>query len=270
MSVHGTSDWQELAPRQSGWRMGTGDFTTRTWQGPTASVASFLRTLSPTGLMGYRKDESGDLTTVVAEYGAASPQTGSPEEGLLERYWELDGNDIELELWRHPEIVAALRNQSVTQIAKLRALIDKVVSGEIEENAPTAAELLKTKGNNPFDKLVRRLSSGVEAMEFSQYVLRKTEVVLRNTSLRANHANKGKQFRYQDLIRAEPTLLQENWVAAADLKNLMWVKKTPKGGPSSRGQWEIRTEYWGAEAFDDWLHPFAVSSAALPKAYIDL
>jgi hypothetical protein len=266
MSLHGSSEWHEQPGTESGWRTGTGSFTTRTFQGPTSTLNAFLRSLSQVGLNGYRKQSEGETTTVVAEYVAASPDSGITEEGLVENYWELDGNDGEKELWQHPDVVALLSKSTAVQVQRLRSVVDNIVSGKIGEDAADEARVAaETFGSyaiyEPLAQMIRRFMSGLEAMEYSQYVLRKTQVVLRNSSLKASHGNVGKQFRYQDLVQAEPTLLKENWVAAADLKHLNWVKKTPKGRPSTRGQWELTVEYWGAEVIDDWLHPYAVRSA---------
>lgn len=262
-TLHGSTEWLEQPGGRQGWRQATGDFTTRVWEGPHSSVASFLiNQLPKTGLISYEKELTGITTKVTAEYQTAQPGSGAQvEPGLIERYWELDGNDLELSLWRKPDVVAELDGLDVTAVAYIRSQVEKVVSGA----APDTGAPNKTR-----EYLIRAFASGIESWEASQFVLRKTETVYRNTTISPNYKKTNYQFSYAALIAAEPSLASDNLIKAAELEKVMWVKRTPKVRRSAKNIWEVTLEYWGADAWNEWLHPYAVKPPNRPKAFIQL
>lgn len=266
-TLHGSSEWLEQPGSREGWRQSTGNFTTRTWEGPTSTLASFLLNQLPKGsLISYEKEFNGITAKVVAEYQAPQPGNGlgqTTEPGLIERYWELDGNDLELSLWRKPDVVAQLDGLSQSEIALVRGRIEGLVAG-------TATESVPYSGNEPLYLLEKALSRGIESFEVSQYVLRRTETVYRNTNLYPNYEKIGYQFTYPAIIAAEPSLVTDNLIKAAKLEKVIWVKRTPKVRRSAKNIWEITLEYWGADQWNEWLHPYAVKPANRPKAFIQL
>lgn len=248
MSVHGTSVFLEQ-PTRYGWRQNGGAFQERSWEGPKSGLVSFLGSSLPQGYSEYVVDEDGDLVTVRAIYTADIPERiGNPsDDGLIERNWELDGDDLETTLWAHPKMVAATAGDTVTESIQLRVLVDKILSGEVAE----------IPGTTDIDEMVKRLAAGTESYLESKYVLRKVETVRKNSSIRPSFANVNRVFNYATLISAEPSLSYQNLIQASGLTNLNWLKGTPRVRPTQDGLWQIEQEFKGAEKWDTWIYPAA-------------
>lgn len=247
MSLKGTSNFEELAGSKRGFRNGR-PFRERRWEGPATDVNTFVGTSMPGGWTEWDSEENGDLAIVSAIY--QTPDSApSGDEGLVLRTWELDGNDLEQSLWVHPEITSWMSGQSLTDILNNRRIIERVVNGDQPLELPAPGE------EEPFDRLIDRLIRGTESLTVAQYVLRKIELVVIGSSIVASHTNVNKQFTYAQLATAEPSLADQNLVAASGLTALKWLKRTPTVKRSNANLWEISLEYWGADVWDSWLYP---------------
>jgi hypothetical protein len=256
MSVHGTSGFIEQAQRR-GWRQSSGAFTMRTWEGPTSALDTFISTSLPAGFSDLEIDDDTEMAKLSATYQANTTDGisgGEPDAtGLVSDDWELDGNDLEKSLWTVPEFADALPTDS--GLAALRKEILDFVDG--------TTSILPTDPDPVLEEIYQRytlkMATGQEAYFYSQYVLRHTLTVRRNTTLAPVHSNRLKQFTYAQLLAApeSASLDGDNLVAASGLTGLVWLKKTPIVRPTSRNLWEIVQEYWGAESWDSDLYPAA-------------
>lgn len=248
MAVHGTAGVIELKGR-SGWRQTGGAFQERVWEVPTGRLAFFQSQTLPTGYTDISYEQDEDLTIVRAVFSAATAdQIGNPaDDGLIERHWELDGDDLETSLWAHPKIVAATAGDTTLESAQLRSLIEKILSGEVTE----------IPGTTDIDELVKRLAKGIEVFQESKFVLRKVETVRKGTSIRPSFANLNRSFGYTALLAAEPSLASENIIQASGLTALKWLKGAPQVAPTQDGLWQINQEYKGADQWDTWIYPAA-------------
>ena len=250
MAVHGTAGVLELKGR-SGWRQSGGAFQERVWEVPTGRLAFFQTQQLPTGYTDISYEQDEDLTIVRAVYSAATAeQIGNPaDDGLVDRRWELDGEDLEKSVWQQPGVMTATAGQTIQQAITLRNDVEKVLAGE---------QSWTNTGFTDVDSMVVRLARGIEGFLTSSFVLRKIEVVRRNASIRPAFTNLNRVFTYTGLLAAEPTLGSENLLQSSGLTTLKWLKRAPRVNPTQSGLWEITQEYQGAEAFDSWLYPVVV------------
>ena len=248
MSVHGTSSFLEQ-PSREGWRQVGGAFRERSWEGPASRKAQFLASELPQGYSEYSVEGSGDLIVIRAVYTADTPERiGNPtSDGLVKRYWELDGDDLETSLWALPSVVAEISTQTVQQAALFRAAVESALSGE-SEWVPLATNV---------DNLVKRLAQGTDSFLESKFVLRKVETVQRNASIRPSFTNLNRWFSYAALLSSEPSLSYENLIQASGLTDLVWLKATPTVKPTQNGLWQITQEFKGAKAWDTWIYAAA-------------
>lgn len=246
MSLHGAAGFLEQPGGRAGWRDGLGGWVERIWEGPSALLGAFLTSTLPPGYSDYARDLDGEIVTVRAIYpvGAADGVGDAETDGTVSDDWELDGNDLEKSLWQKPSVVAAFDSLTSEEAAIARRVIEDLLSGE-GTAYPANVEL---------GLLATRLVAGVEAWPVSQYVLRRTVTVRRNTSLSAIHTNVNRVFDYTGITAAEPSLAADGVIAASDLTHLHWLKRTPRVGNASKGLRLIVYEYWGAEEWDDWIH----------------
>lgn len=249
MSVHGVSQFLEQ-PGRSGWRQNSGAFQERVWEGPLILLPAFLSSELPPGYTDYIREDNGELVTIRATYQEASVDgVGNPatDGGLLERTWELDGNDLEKSLWEHPKVKAVTNTMSASEIAEIRKIVEAAVAGEITEQEDTGVD-------NPLVDLIRAFAKGVEAFSISQYVLRKRETILPTSVLRPSYANTNRIFTYNQLTASEPSLLTVNILGAAGLTDVIWHKRTPRLTPTTGGLWMIEQEYWGVQDYEPWIY----------------
>lgn len=248
MSVHGSSAFLEQAPRW-GWRQNGGAFKERAWEGPASGLTSFLSASLPQGYSEYSVEDEGDLVIVRAVYTADIPERiGNPsDDGLLDRSWELEGDDLEMSLWGHPKIIAATAGDTTSEAVALRVLVDKLLTGEVTE----------IPGTTDLDELVKRLANGTESYLESRFVLRKVETVRKNSSIRPSFTNVNRVFTYAALLSSEPSLSYENLIQASGLTSLSWLKGTPRVRPTQDGLWQVEQEYKGAQQWDSWIYPAA-------------
>ena len=248
MSVHGASGFLEQS-QQRRWDVANGAVIDRTWEGPTSGLATFISGTLPAGYNSINIEDDTEMCTVVAQYKDSSTDGigEASADGLVQRWWELDGNDLEKSIWEHPTVTAVTSSYDTTQLAAMRAHLETILDGTATSSWADA----------DVSAAMDRIARGVEAFSVSQYVLRKTEVVRAGTSLSASHSNTNKIFSYSALSSAEPSLAGYDLVAAAGLSALVWLKRTPDVRPTSNGLYEITTEYWGADSWDTWLYETA-------------
>lgn len=254
MSVHGTAGFIEQAQRR-GWRQSSGAFIVRTWEGPTSALDTFISTSLPSGFSDLEIDDDTEMAKLTATYQANTTDGISGGEadatGLVSDDWELDGNDLEKSLWTAPEFFDALPTDA--GLATLRQNILDFVDG--------TSAILPSDPDPVLEEIYQRyaikMATGQEAYFYSQYVLRHTLTVRKNTTLTPVHANRLRQFTYAQLLAApeSESLADQDILAASDLTALVWLKKTPIVRPSSQNLWEIVQEYWGAESWDIDLYP---------------
>ena len=251
MSIHGDSGFLEQ-PEQRQWDAASGALRIRRWEGPTSGLQDFILYTLPGAWHRFEIDDDGELATIVAYYAVAGTDgVGSvSEDGLVTRWWELDGNDLEKSLWAHPKMRARTKLYSVAQMGALRQHLEDILDGTA--TGPFVDPI--DSGNTDAEELVFLMSTGVEAFTVSQFVLRKTEVVRSGTTLRPVHANANKIFSYAALIDAEPSLADYDLVKASDLTDLFWLKRTADVRPTQNGMYEIIIEYWAAEEWSDKLY----------------
>lgn len=252
--MHGDSGFLEQ-PEQRQWDYSSGAMKVRRWEGPTSALATFIAGSLPGGWHRFEIDDDSELATITVYYAVAGTDGVGEEsgDGLVGRWWELDGNDLEKSLWSHPKMLARTRLYSVAQMAALRLHLEEILDGTA--TGPFVDPI--DAANTDAEELVYLMSTGVEAFTVSQYVLRKTEIVREGTSLSASHSNVNKVFDYTALTTAEPSLADYDLVASADLTALVWLKRTPDVRPTQNSLYEIITEYWGAEEWDTLIYETA-------------
>jgi hypothetical protein len=243
--LKGTSDWLEQPGTTRGWKASIGAFEQSSWEGPTSSLSTFIASLAG-GFSEIDMVTDGELTEVTVRWARESVEGigNVNEDGLIEDSWGLDGNDLEKTLWEHPKVQSILLEMSYEEIFNLRQFVDEMLTNGVFASHPEA----------DINELIQRLVTGVDAFPVSQYVLRHTRVVTRQSVLAPNYANVLQIHSYSQLIAAEPTLASANLVDAAELETgWSWLKKTPTVRPVSRGLWELEQEYWGANYWDEWI-----------------
>lgn len=248
MPIYGDSGFLEQ-PEQRQWDYSSGAMIVRRWEGPTSALATFISGSLPGGWHRFEIDDDSELATITVYYAVSGTDgVGSDSgDGLVGRWWELDGNDLEKSLWEHPKVRAVTDGYTPTEISEVRAHYQTMLDG----TATTSW------ANADVQAAMERMARGIEAFTVSQYVLRKTEVVREGTSLAASHDNVNKIFDYTALTTAETSLAGYDLVASADLTALSWLKRTPDVRPTQNGLYEIVTEYWGAESWDSWIYETA-------------
>lgn len=249
MAIYGVTSYLEQ-PQRRRWDISAGAVVDRTWEGPKVGLATFIASTLPAGYSRIEIEDDDDLVVLVATYPSSTTDGiggTEPEDGLVQRWWELDGNDLEKSLWDHPKVRAYTDDYDVAEIAAMRAKYEEIMAGTATSSWTDADVAIA----------MEKIAKGIEAYTVSQYVLRKTEIVRTGASLAASHANVNKIFGYSALTAAEPSLAGYDLVAAASLTGLFWLKRTPDVRPTQNGLYEIVTEYWGAEEWDSWIYETA-------------
>ena len=199
----------------------------------------------------------------------------SPESTIT---WMLDGNDVELPIWRLPKVRAMFELMpDLKDRAKARHEIEALVRGEYTTDTRKTVSSIKDfiisatgandqgPGINPplpnirgkigdiVDGLIRTLVSGVEAFPESAYVLRKTMVLNPATNVSPGFQDANKVFTFNALIATEPGIPLNIGGILTELKGY-WQKKTPQASQAADGTWTYTVEYVWAPEVDEFIY----------------
>lgn len=236
------------------WDWTSGALHVRKWEGPSSGLQDFILYELPGGWHRFEIEDDTEFAEIVVSYASSGTDGVGSEasDGLVQLWWELDGNDIEKSIWEHPKVVARTKEYSVSQMASLREYFETVMDGTATSS--WADPLGGSPENTDVNSAMLLLARGVESFTVSQYVLRKSQVVRQGTSLKASHSNINKIFSYAALTAAEPTLASYHLVDAPGVNTLKWLKRTPDVRPAQNGMFEITIEYWGADSWEPLLY----------------
>jgi hypothetical protein len=278
MSFTGTGSVVEL-PRLPGWDPRTGSSYQRRWQGTPTAVAAQASALQAAGIR-YQIEEphgEGSYQIVTGYYNA--PEDQAPGEALSDN-WDLDGEDLEKNLWEHPKAVAifdAIKafNVSTPELTSrdcgyLRSWCEAAARNDPDPpngfggTAPATEDLIITKAGAMgvtgttnvanLRALIRELAAGTDAWPISRYVLRHTLTVAWGSSIRPAYTNVGRMISTQSLIATE----RPSFFLLDDLPAGYWLKRTPKVTQSGPGRWSVIQEWWHADAFSEFIYGTAV------------
>jgi hypothetical protein len=206
----------------------------------------------------YEDEQSdGGYETVWAVFGAEATQ---PEQQELVNAWDLDGNDVEKDIWYHPKVVGlffgglALNDPPLLDqdgcptdvyVQHKRDLDDLIAGTKVPSDlAWWPRAFITTK------KFVRALLRGVTAYPVSEFVLRNTLRVAANYSPKLAYDHVHKVF-------TTPTI-KAKYSIPGTIKFVLpegfWMEKTPRIQQRTGAQWELVREWIHAETYDDFLY----------------
>jgi hypothetical protein len=220
---------------------------------------------------------NGDEWELVIYFGAE--ETQSPDAAISDT-WELDGNELEKDLWELPWILDEFKSikdnrqgnptgdprlASAACINWIRRNIEawfrgesKMITLDPEERDLSFAELHQNciaygLHEDAFNKIVHLFGMGRKAFPVSQFVLRRTRVV-------ANNFNKSNITNiYDDVFKRRLTSsLESAENIPATLRFALpageWVKRTPDMLQTTANKWTIREEWWHADKWDEEIY----------------
>lgn len=255
-------------PVIEGWSKAGGRSLIRRWSGQPSEVVNFAAALKASGVdYSIQRDPGNHI--VSATYATDENQ---PADVPLSDNWEMDEpNDIQLDIWEHPTIVAEIakaQTDEVKMYAAAQAIRDikAIVRGEIVTtesgtvitlaNALTA---LATVGMNRtvMAAFVKELQKGLTTYTIEQYVLRRVRVVHEATAIAAaGDDNKiGWIFSLANLRNVEGAPVKIPGFGT--LPEGHWLKRKPSAIPNSPGpgKWTITNTYWHADSWSLLTHP---------------
>lgn len=206
------------------------------WRGPREDAVSLLYSMQGQCAVLRLEDDSGGYATVVAEFDTL-PTLPAPTE-LPGPRWDLQGNDLEKDLFTHPEFEAMDSDQREL-LRKVRA---DAVNADRSEIDPTGA---------PADFL-NLILLGTQSYTISQYVLRATIAVpgTFNPAVPITALNVGKVYEDNaDLIVAEAIPALPFALPAG-----MWLKRTPVWTQQDGRRWQYVQEWWHATTWSARLY----------------
>ena len=241
---YGHNGYAELKPASS-WDPRRGWTIIRRYKGVQAAIDALAVTLINAGVRFSREVmPDGGYHILNATYGAE--ETQPPNEALSDQ-WDLDGNDIEKSLWLKPSVKALFDpllengfpgNQWVEVRRDIQSLVagDKLPSG-IAWFAD-ASEFTK--------RFVADLLRGVDSYHSSEWVLRRRQVIARNSIIKPSNTYVNMIFLTTAKLMAVEGVPSN---LPFTLPNGVWLKKSPKRSQIAADKWEISQEYWWADDY---------------------
>lgn len=214
--------------------------TVRTYHGPIDAVQGIIPNLVNQGLRFSEFPVQDGIRGVEirfsdAQDGAAPPTNPDDEQTTT---WELVGNDLNKDLFDHP-------NYTALSEANKKTLKDYRDGAKKIDDADVSA----LTGNA--EKFRDLITKGVEGFTVSQYILRKTGVVALNWSGTFGITNVGDYY-------ATTTDLSDTENVPATLKFSLptgqWLKRTPTIRQNRDGRWVSSQEWWHADDWSDVLY----------------
>lgn len=250
---------------RSGWTF------TRRWKGSDAALVDIA---TAEGLLGNRfvvtpADDGGDSILESTSIDEAQ----SPTEPLSDT-WDLDGNDLEKELWELPwvrDVFDSIRDDKTGNptdspllvsnacINWIRKAIESFIRGDDKikfvdgvESPFTYAYLIQSidmlggHGTDILYRLIAMYARGVKSFPVAQFVLKRTRVVADNYSEKAE---------YDDIFKRRTT---ESLKAAYGIPATLiyfipegeWIKKTPSMKKTGVRKWTLTEEWWHADKWE--------------------
>lgn len=260
-------------PSVSQWDPKTGDTLQRRYRGTRGEceIASLVVRADRKRYSIEQPDYDGFAILSVFQ----SAEDGADPAVPLSSEWELIGEDLEKSIWVHPKwlsIASKLRDGKDGEswwVAYFRGQIEALARGEskftdregtefalsradIISDVDAIAGLNSTQEKN-LGQLIDDLCDGVESWPISRYVLRHTEIVAANTTIRLSYANVGKIFSTAKLTRTEDI----DQVILGTLPNGWWLKRTPTLRASGSSKYQITQEWWHADDYSRFLYDLA-------------
>lgn len=219
----------ELKPEReynsvTGWR------TVRRWRGLDSAAEAFAPQLIADGLQFRLSPEDGPFTVVEAFFPDAQDGAAEPEDPntLQVVEWELDGNDLEKDIFTHPKFLALVTGD---QQALRKYRNDEIGVGA----APTTGD------GGQYTNLI---TEKVEAYTVSRYVLRRSGTVPRSWVGQFVLTNVGKVYTSTAQLRTVEALPADfMWEMPAG----EWLKRTPRVKRVGRNYRECINEWWHAD-----------------------
>jgi len=237
-------------PSELRFRSGSGWSNARTWIGAPHELDNFLDTGLPPLFTALSIRKGVVQTVVEAEYGVEDGRNNSPIADPISRIWTLDGTDVELSVWALPWVQAYLTTRPASEMRT----INQFMSDALRDGTPEQLDGTALK------KLYVLLSTKQETFRHTEHVLRKVQVVTRESELKAVHTDVNRVFNYHQLVQAEDTLPVAELIDAASLQDYLWLKGSPKVDQIGRGQFQINQEYTSGWIFEPFIFQTAGTS----------
>lgn len=245
---YGHNGYAELKPASS-WDPRRGWTIIRRYKGVQAAIDALAVTLINAGVRFSREVmPDGGYHILNATYGAE--ETQPPNEALSDQ-WDLDGNDIEKSLWLKPSVKAHLdyfldasgfpTDSYLTITGDIQNLVsgNKLPSDIKWWNDPDPhTPVLKT--------FARELVRGVDSYHVSEWVLRRRQVIARNSIIKPSNTYVNMIFLTTAKLMAVEGVPSN---LPFTLPNGVWLKKSPKRSQIAADKWEISQEYWWADDY---------------------
>ena len=274
-------------PDETGWSATTGYTRTRTWEYHVADESTFTSTILPDGFISIsrRFDKwSSDGTKGKVTYSAtyASQTLGTPTEaGLIQRVWTLHSGENIQQIVAHPNFKAMLDADTTNHDWPYR--VQKAV-----EAYKTAWQLWITKYDvdiappepvlSTYTALVTAPTSDSTLLGYRDnlilmlkasdnptfieptHSLRKSEVVIASSDVKAAYANINKVFSYAGLIAHDATLADSGLIVTTGLSSYYWFKKAVSVEQIQGGRFQIVTEYESVAYYPVFLYGSPITS----------
>lgn len=266
------STWNEIS-RQEIENPTLGDRTVIEYEGLKSELETFRATELPAGWteIAVRK-HLDDWAHLSATYPTTSEDPN--EEGLIQRVWTLEANEIESSIFDHPN-TRILAERDYSWPARIQAYVDAwraacrtAVSNAVKAGTvatePSLPDIPYSANATEEERTLADQLAGIlfrienPTWPTDQYVLQKTDLVVSSAQISASHANKGRILTYPTLLATEQTLAAALLIDAAGLSSLYWLKKAPTVRLASQGNSEIAQEYWGLVAWEPYLYGDAI------------
>jgi len=275
------------------WSYANGLQTVLSYEGPEADLTAFLSTELPAGYSEIvtTKSDGGQWVKLDITFSAAVVTPNPGEEGLVTRNWTLHRQEEQHPIMSHPDIMGdkttiGLADLDVGIPSMLEAWADifheaqrdyikqvgdaKASAGiEVPEwqffkpafkakpswMTPTRYAELEAISNEAFKSLCKNTNA---TYTLTVPILKKTEVVVSFSAMRANHFNVNRVLTHSTLCGSEPTLPTAALIYATGLSGYHWLKKSPQVDQVNAGQYQITQEFQGITSWSQWLYNVAL------------
>ena len=232
-------------PAGTGWSRSSGHFSRFRRRGHKREIEAFIQRLEADESIvewDYDPEEGTPLATLTWTVGRLDENDDSETQWVND--WNLDANEIELDIFDHPKALAIEKAEP----GKLRFIQRLVETLEPGADLPTFFQTDVSISLNIWaNQLTSALLRGVSKWPFSQQVVRNTVTVAPGVALTLNRHARNTVISTANLFKNEPSIPA---YIRLDMEAGFWRVIRPRRATAARGMAQIEREWVFVEDFD--------------------
>lgn len=205
--------------------------------------------------------EEGGYKIISVNISSQNPDGTSNPDQPLSDIWEFDTNDLEKDVWGHPDLLRIFNAAGLdrSQFAIWKIEVEKFFKGVTDDpdvpdnqDALVSVSLPTVTGNDAvlLGYFLDDIADGVTSYLVPQFVLRNTKIVTSSGRIKAAIGN-------TDILVTTPTLISVYEVPETikvdmtlpELADGSWLIRGPKVRQVTSDKWSLMTEFWHADDY---------------------